>query len=63
VLGALVLSAGQFALTDASHAVASLAIFLAAGSRIAPATLANTAKLAHYADEFRSSFGHDFWNA
>jgi ABC-type multidrug transport system fused ATPase/permease subunit len=39
VLGALVLSAGQFALTDASHAVASLAIFLAAGSRIAPAIL------------------------
>ena len=39
VLGALVMSAGQFALTDASHAVASLAIFLAAGTRVAPAIL------------------------
>ena len=39
VLGALILSAGQFALTDASHAVASLAIFLAAGTRVAPAVL------------------------
>jgi ABC-type bacteriocin/lantibiotic exporter with double-glycine peptidase domain len=39
VLGALLLSAIQFVLQDAAHAVATLAIFLAAGSRIAPAVL------------------------
>jgi ABC-type multidrug transport system fused ATPase/permease subunit len=39
VLGALVLSAAQFMLEDASHAVATLAVFLAAGTRIAPAIL------------------------
>ena len=39
VLGALAISAAQFALTDASHAVATLSIFLAAGTRIAPAVL------------------------
>jgi ABC-type multidrug transport system fused ATPase/permease subunit len=39
VVGALVLSAIQFVLQDASHAVSTLAIFLAAGSRIAPAVL------------------------
>lgn len=39
VLGTLLISASQFILTDASHAVATLSIFLAAGSRIAPAIL------------------------
>ena len=39
VLGALMISAIQFSLQDAVHAVATLAIFLAAGTRIAPAIL------------------------
>jgi ABC-type multidrug transport system fused ATPase/permease subunit len=39
ILGAVLISAVQFVLQDASHAVATLAIFLAAGSRIAPAVL------------------------
>lgn len=39
VLGALVLTAIQFSVTDATHAIAKLAIFLAAASRIAPAIL------------------------
>jgi ABC-type multidrug transport system fused ATPase/permease subunit len=39
VLGALFISAFQFLLQDATHAVATLAIFLAAGTRIAPAIL------------------------
>jgi len=39
VVGALLLSAIQFVLQDAIHAVSTLAIFLAAGSRIAPAVL------------------------
>ena len=39
VIGALLISAIQFYLQDASHAVATLAVFLAAGSRIAPAVL------------------------
>jgi ABC-type multidrug transport system fused ATPase/permease subunit len=39
VFGVLVLSALQFLLNDATHAVASLSIFLAAGTRIAPAIL------------------------
>ncbi|CAN1485492.1 MdlB ABC-type multidrug transport system, ATPase and permease components [Candidatus Nanopelagicaceae bacterium] len=39
VIGALLISAVQFYLQDASHAVATLAVFLAAGSRIAPAVL------------------------
>jgi ABC-type multidrug transport system fused ATPase/permease subunit len=39
VLGALILSATQFIIQDARHAVATLAIFLAAGSRVAPAIL------------------------
>ena len=39
VIGALLVSAGQFILQDAPHAVATLAIFLAAGTRIAPAIL------------------------
>jgi ABC-type multidrug transport system fused ATPase/permease subunit len=39
VLGTLLICAIQFKLQDATHAVGTLSIFLAAGSRIAPATL------------------------
>ena len=39
VLGALLIGAAQFLLQDATHAVATLSVFLAAGTRIAPAVL------------------------
>lgn len=39
VLGAILISALQFAFQDSRHAVATLAVFLAAGTRIAPAVL------------------------
>lgn len=39
ILAALFIAAIQFWLQDASHAVATLAVFLAAGTRIAPAVL------------------------
>ncbi len=39
VVGALLIGAFQFMLQDATHAVATLTIFLAAGTRIAPAVL------------------------
>ncbi len=39
VIGAILLSAAQFVFQDARHAVATLAIFLAAGTRVAPAIL------------------------
>ena len=39
VIGALMIAGIQFGLQDASHAVATLSVFLAAGTRIAPATL------------------------
>jgi ABC-type multidrug transport system fused ATPase/permease subunit len=39
VVGALILSAYQFLAEDSSHAVATLSVFLAAGTRIAPALL------------------------
>lgn len=39
VFGSLLVGASQFILQDATHAVATLAIFLAAGTRIAPAVL------------------------
>ncbi len=39
VLGAVVISALQFAVQDSRHAIATLAVFLAAGTRIAPAVL------------------------
>lgn len=39
VIGALAISATQFIMQDAGHAVATLAVFLAAGTRIAPAVL------------------------
>jgi len=39
ILGALLIGAIQFSLQDAGHAIASLSIFLASASRIAPAVL------------------------
>ncbi len=39
VVGALVISGFQFLVTDAPNAVATLAVFLAAGTRVAPAAL------------------------
>ena len=39
VFGALVISALQFVLNDAIHAITTLTVFLAAGSRLAPAAL------------------------
>ncbi len=39
VIGALAIGALQFALQDSRHAIASLSIFLVAGTRIAPAVL------------------------
>jgi ABC-type multidrug transport system fused ATPase/permease subunit len=39
VIGALLIGATQFAMQDAAHAIATLSVFLAAGSRIAPAIL------------------------
>ncbi len=39
ILGALFIAAAQFIAQDATHAVATLAIFLAAGTRIAPAVI------------------------
>jgi len=39
ILGALLIGATQFVLQDSTHAVATFAIFLAAGTRIAPAVL------------------------
>jgi len=39
VVGAILISAGQFIMSDASRAVATLTIFLAAGMRMAPALL------------------------
>ena len=39
IVGAVLIGAVQFIMQDAAHAVATLAIFIAAGSRIAPAVL------------------------
>jgi len=39
IVGALLISCAQFLLQDAKHAIATLAIFIAAGTRIAPAVL------------------------
>ena len=39
IIGAVLISATQFLLQDASHAVATLGVFMAAGSRLAPAVL------------------------
>ncbi len=51
VLGALLLSAYQFLISDANAAVATLTVFIAAGSRIAPAAL----RLQHWALQLRTS--------
>jgi ABC-type multidrug transport system fused ATPase/permease subunit len=53
VLGALLISAAQFATQDAPRAVATLAVFMAAGSRIAPAVL----RFQQGALQIRSSLG------
>ena len=39
VIGAVVIAGAQFAIQDARHAVATLTVFLAAGTRIAPAIM------------------------
>ena len=39
IVGAIAIGAAQFIFQDATHAVATLAIFLAAGTRVAPAVL------------------------
>jgi ABC-type multidrug transport system fused ATPase/permease subunit len=39
VLGTLIISASQFLLQDSSHAVATLSVFMAASTRIAPAVM------------------------
>lgn len=53
ILGALLISFAQFVLQDATHAVATLAVFLAAGTRIAPAVL----RLQQGALQIRGSLG------
>ena len=53
IVGALGISAAQFLLLDARHAIATLALFLAAGSRIAPAIL----RLQQGLIQFRSQIG------
>jgi ABC-type bacteriocin/lantibiotic exporter with double-glycine peptidase domain len=53
VVGALVLGGVQFSLQDAKHAVATLSVFLAAGTRIAPAIL----RIQQGAIQIRGSLG------
>jgi len=53
VIGALAISAAQFVMQDAAHAIATLTIFLAAGTRIAPAVL----RVQQGALQIRSSLG------
>ena len=53
VVGGLIVGAVQFVLNDASHAVATLAIFLAAGTRIAPSVL----RVQQSAIQIRGSLG------
>ena len=53
VLGSLLISAIQFLIQDAYHAVATLSIFLAAGARIAPAIL----RIQQNAIQIRKSMG------
>jgi ABC-type multidrug transport system fused ATPase/permease subunit len=53
VIGALVIAGAQFALQDARHATATLSIFLASGTRIAPAVM----RLQQSAIQIRSSVG------
>jgi len=53
VIGAIGISALQFLLNDAVHAVSTLAVFLAAGTRIAPAVM----RVQQAAIQIRSSIG------
>lgn len=53
VLGALAISAAQFILQDAAQAIATLAVFLAAGTRVAPAVM----RVQQGALQIRSSIG------
>ena len=53
VLGAIAITATQFLLQNAIHAVATLAVFIAAGSRIAPAVM----RIQNSAVAIRSSIG------
>jgi ABC-type multidrug transport system fused ATPase/permease subunit len=53
ILGALAISAVQFVVQDAEHAVATLAVLIATGSRIAPAAL----RLQQAAVQLRSTIG------
>ena len=53
VIGALLIGGAQFALQDARHAVATLSIFLASGTRIAPAVM----RLQQSAIQIRSAAG------
>lgn len=53
IIGGLLIAALQFLTQDASHAVAVLAVFMAAGSRIAPAVL----RLQQGAIQIKSSIG------
>lgn len=54
VVGALGIAGVQFALQDATHAIASLALFMAAGSRIAPAVL----RIQQASIQIRTSMGN-----
>ena len=53
LVGSMLICAIQFALFDASQAISTLAVFIAAGSRIAPAIL----RLQQYALQIKSSLG------
>lgn len=53
ILGAVVIAGAQFALQDARHAVATLSVFLASGTRIAPAIM----RLQQSAISIKSSIG------
>lgn len=54
IVGALVISAIQFSMKDAVHAVATLSVFMAAGSRIGPAVL----RVQQGIIQIRSSIGY-----
>lgn len=53
LVGSMLICAIQFALFDASQAISTLAVFIAAGSRIAPAIL----RLQQYALQIKTSLG------
>jgi len=53
ILGALLVSGAQFLLQDATQAIATLSIFLAAGSRVAPASL----RIQHSLIQIKTSLG------